>query len=208
MTIECDEAARIVARLRDGAPVVGGPGWVSGALYACGYDPATLYNMELGYATSMALGLALATPTQRVLSFEGDGSLVAELGVLATVNRYRPENLVVVVMDNGQYASTADGLQQTVTSTGTDLVLVARACGLDSRQAHRVDTAAAFEAALRTALAEPGPWVIVCDVPPAADASHLERLPRPQHDVVESAVFFKREMLDRGFGPGHGTSGG
>lgn len=199
--ISCAEVARIVTRLRGDAPVFGGPGWVSGTLDEAGHHPAVFTNMELGYATSMALGLALATPTQKVLSFEGDGSLVAGLGVLATMNRYRAENLVAVVLDNGQYASTADGVQETVTSTGTDIAAVARACGLPDRQVRRAGNADDAEAALETALTQPGPWIVVCDILRADDDSHLVRLPRPHRDVVETAVLFKREMLDRGFGP-------
>lgn len=199
MGVDRYEAARILSRLRGNAPVIAGPGSVSGALYVCGYDPATIYNMELGYPSSMAIGLALATPDQKVVAFEGDGSLLAELGVLATLARYRPANLVVVVMDDGLYTSTADGLQQTATSTGTDLAQVAVACGLNPELAPRVESATDLETALATALSQPGPWVIVCVTAPSPDAGQFGDRPRPQHDIVEVAVNFKREMVDRGY---------
>ena len=64
----------------------------------------------------------------RVFVLDGDGSLLMNLGSLATIGLLRPANLVLVVMDNEEYATT--GGQQTPTAHGADLEAAARAMGI------------------------------------------------------------------------------
>lgn len=53
------------------------------------------YHLQnLGLTSSMALGLALALPHRKVIAFDGDGSLLLNLGSLATIANQRPRNLV------------------------------------------------------------------------------------------------------------------
>jgi thiamine pyrophosphate-dependent acetolactate synthase large subunit-like protein len=49
------------------------------------------------------------------------------LGAFATIGVQGPENLTVVVLDNGCYGET--GMQPSHTSLGADLVQIARGCG-------------------------------------------------------------------------------
>lgn len=197
MTLLRADVVRVVDEYRNGAPVISGPGVLSSGLYQRGYQPDVIYNMELAYATPIATGLALATPRQKVVSLEGDGSLAAGMPVLATINRYRPANLVVVVVDDGLYASVNDASRRTVTSTGTDLAHVALACGLDPYLVREVRTAEELTVSFRKACLEPGPWILVCKIP-LDNGEELERV-RPLHDVVEAAINFKREMMSRGY---------
>ena len=60
----------------------------------------------MGKASSVALGLALSQPDTRVILFDGDGSLLMNLGSLVTIANKGPKNLVHFVMDNGVYATT------------------------------------------------------------------------------------------------------
>src|SRR4029079_7818397 len=96
----------IFARHRGDAPAVTGPSFGGRVLYTIDHRPATLYNMELGYPAAMCVGLALCLPTERVFAIEGDGSMLAGLSVLPTIARYRPRNLVVIVVDNHAYVTT------------------------------------------------------------------------------------------------------
>ena len=57
----------------------------------------------------------------------GDGEQLMGMGGLATIGVKRPQNLVVVVLDNGHYGET--GMQASHTTGGVDLVAVAKACG-------------------------------------------------------------------------------
>jgi thiamine pyrophosphate-dependent acetolactate synthase large subunit-like protein len=182
-----------VADARDDAVVVTGPGAVAGALYATGPDSPSLYNMELAYATPTAVGLALRLAPRRVFALEGDGSLLAGLGGLATVIRYRPENLVVVVLDNGIYG-TGDNSVPTQSGLGADLAAVATALGWPAGDVRRVVGADALRAAL--ADRAPGPRLIVAAVDPASYALSAGRA-RPGVDVVESAVLLRRHLEGR-----------
>jgi thiamine pyrophosphate-dependent acetolactate synthase large subunit-like protein len=60
----------------------------------------------MGKASSTGLGIALALPHQRVWAFDGDGSLLMNLGSLVTIAAMRPPNLVHFVMDNRVYLTT------------------------------------------------------------------------------------------------------
>src|SRR5687768_5422554 len=93
----------------------------------------------MGHAASLGLGLALAQPTRRVIVLMGDGSLLMNLGSLVTIAAERPQNLVVIVFDNGVYEVT--GAQATPATVGVgveqsrvDYVALARACGIASVQ--------------------------------------------------------------------------
>src|SRR5574341_2256559 len=93
-------------------------------------EPLTIYNMDMPYATPMALGMALGWPERKVIAIEGDGSLLAGPGVLTTVARYEPKNLLVFVFDNGAYLTTGSGKARTATAFGADIEQLGRAAGL------------------------------------------------------------------------------
>jgi sulfopyruvate decarboxylase subunit beta len=201
--VERREVIELFARVRDGAPAITGPGANSGTLWATDHQPATIYNMELGYPTAMCLGFALAAPGQRVFAIEGDGSMIAGLATLTSIGRHRPPNLVVIVLDNGIYATgvgQGPGVTETTAAShGTRLAGVARSCGIPEANVVDVDTVEATEAALHRATSEPGPWFIVARID-TSDATGSPTRRRPGVDIVESAGDFKREMLRRGLG--------
>ena len=60
----------------------------------------------MGKGSSVALGIALSQPDTKVILFDGDGSLLMNLGSLVTIANKAPKNLVHFVMDNGVYATT------------------------------------------------------------------------------------------------------
>ena len=114
------EAMQAVAAARSDAAVITGPGANSGLLYEMADAPATIYNMDMGYASAMALGMAMACPLRPILAIEGEGSFYAGSVVLSTIWRLRPDNLVVLVLDNGVWG-TGDNLEPTATALGVDL---------------------------------------------------------------------------------------
>lgn len=104
-------------------------GAVAAELQSLGHRSNFFYLQHaMGLASSTGLGLALCLPEQRVVVFDGDGSLLMNLGGLSTMARYRPKNLTHVVFDNESLLSV--GGFPTATSTGTDLEGVARAAGI------------------------------------------------------------------------------
>jgi len=108
-----------------------------------------LYTMGMGLVTPLCLGLALALPHRRVVALDGDGSLLLNLGALATVANAAPPNLAVLAFDNQSYAST--GGLPSATAGPTDLVAVARGAGFP--RALWANTVEEFARAVTQALA-------------------------------------------------------
>lgn len=169
-----DLTRRLVARLSDEA-VVGGIGNTNFDLYSSGQRPQNFYMLgSMGLAIPIALGLAIAQPQRRAIALEGDGSLLMQLGCLATVAARKPKNLIAVVMDNGAYQVT--GGQPTVAvAAGADYVDIAKACGW--AQAAWADDEDAFEAMIDRALKEDGPWFIAVRIDDKPAAGYTDRDP-------------------------------
>src|SRR6186997_2377086 len=99
-------------------------------LYDLGHRENFFYLQHaMGLASSIGLGLALSEPQEKVVVMDGDGSVLMNLGTLATLARYRPENLVHIIFDNGSLLSTG-GFASHTTSGITDLAAIARGAGI------------------------------------------------------------------------------
>lgn len=123
-----DALAAIYDRL-DRCVVVTIMGAVAAELQSLGHRPNFFYLQHaMGLASSMGLGIALARPEKQVVVFDGDGSVLMNLGGLTTLARYRPRNLVHVVFDNESLLSV--GGFPTATSTGSNLAAMAAAAGI------------------------------------------------------------------------------
>src|SRR6201982_3024638 len=124
-------------------------GATAAELQSVGHRPNFFYLQHaMGLASSTGLGLALCLPDQKVVVFDGDGSLLMNLGGLSTMARYRPKNLVHVVFDNESLLSV--GGFPTATGTGTDLEEIARAAGIPS--VSTVRSVESFTAAVKDAI--------------------------------------------------------
>jgi len=123
-----DALAAIYPRLEDKI-VVTIMGAVAAELQSIGHRPNFFYLQHaMGLASSMGLGIALTRPERQVVVFDGDGSILMNLGGLTTLARYRPRNLVHVVFDNESLLSV--GGFPTATSTGSDIAAIASAAGI------------------------------------------------------------------------------
>ena len=142
-------------------PIVASLGHPAYDLFAAGDRLANFYTWgSMGLASSIGLGLAMAQPARRVVVLDGDGSLLMNLGSLATIGWTRPLNLILVVWDNQSYATT--GGQDTATAHGADLAAAASAIGI--RQSVTVRTESELKDAFTRALTQDGPWTIVAKV--------------------------------------------
>jgi sulfopyruvate decarboxylase subunit beta len=123
-----DALAAVYDRLQD-TVVVTIMGAVAAELQEIGHRPNFFYLQHaMGLASSMGLGIALSRPERQVVVFDGDGSILMNLGGLTTLARYRPRNLVHVVFDNESLLSV--GGFPTATSTGSDIAGIAAAAGV------------------------------------------------------------------------------
>jgi thiamine pyrophosphate-dependent acetolactate synthase large subunit-like protein len=124
-----DLTKRLVGKLKREEAVIGGIGNANFDLWASGQRPQNFYMLgSMGLTVPIALGVALAQPRRPVLALEGDGSLLMQLGCLATVAERAPKNLTIIVWDNGIYQIT--GSQPTPGAATADLVAIARAAGI------------------------------------------------------------------------------
>jgi sulfopyruvate decarboxylase subunit beta len=166
-------------------------GAVACELQSLGHRPNFFYLQHaMGLASSTALGLALCLPDRKVVCFDGDGSVLMNLGGLSTLARYRPANLVHVIFDNESLLSV--GGFPTATSTGTDLEGVARASGI--RCARTVRTLDEFTDAFDAEFAAEGLSSIVAKVEAVGPKTFVTGL-----GLLENRFQFQRhiEQLER-----------
>jgi thiamine pyrophosphate-dependent acetolactate synthase large subunit-like protein len=114
----------------------------------------------MGLAVPIALGVAIAQPKRHVVALEGDGSLLMQLGCLATVAARAPKNLTIVVWDNGIYQIT--GGQKTASAATADLVAIAQASGI-GKSAWAADEDE-FDRLFADALKDGGPSLIAARI--------------------------------------------
>ena len=94
-----------------------------------------LYQAYLGHSTALGLGLALALPHRRVVSLDGDGSMLFDLTILPAIAEQNPINFIVIVLDNEAYE--APGGLPTFTAGATDLSGMAREAGIQNTKTAR-----------------------------------------------------------------------
>jgi sulfopyruvate decarboxylase subunit beta len=159
-------------------------------LYDLGHRDNFFYLQHaMGLASSIGLGLALHLPNERIVVLDGDGSVLMNLGTLATMARYRPANLVHIIFDNGSLLSTG-GFDSHTTSGITDLAAIARGAGLE--RVARVDSVIDFGDAVIDAFNSDALSVIVAKVAAIGPNHYGMDLHLP-----ENAFRFKRLVAER-----------
>ena len=139
--------------LRDIAPilrdqlVVCNIGLPSQELHMIDDQPTNFYMLgTMGLSSSIGLGLALSQP-KTVISIDGDGSVLTNLGTLPTIANNVADNYILMIIDNGSYGSTGD--QPTYAGMKTKLEKVAEACGCENVVVCQdIDTGKTLQAAL------------------------------------------------------------
>ncbi|MEZ5291796.1 MAG: thiamine pyrophosphate-dependent enzyme [Vicinamibacterales bacterium] len=186
------DALRAVYPRLESAAVVTIMGAVAAELQSIGHRPNFFYLQHaMGLASSLGLGIALAQPERQVIVFDGDGSLLMNLGGLTTLARYRPSNLLHVVFDNESLLSV--GGFPTATSTGSDLAAMATAAGVP--RAATVGTLEAFTTAVDEALASRTLTTLVAKVDAVGPSRFVTDL-----SLLENRFQFQR-YLTRGVDP-------
>ncbi|HEY0421351.1 MAG TPA: thiamine pyrophosphate-dependent enzyme [Acetobacteraceae bacterium] len=187
-----DLVKRLVARLKNDEAVIGGIGHTNFDLWSAGHRPQNFYMLgSMGLAVPIALGVALAQPQRHVFALEGDGSILMQLGCLATVATLRPKNLTILVMDNGAYQIT--GGQPTPAAGGADYVAIARGCGLANSVWAKDE--ADFERLVEESLASEGPRLIGLKLDDAKPPTQTERDPAQIRDRFMRGMGVKKSKL-------------
>jgi thiamine pyrophosphate-dependent acetolactate synthase large subunit-like protein len=180
-----DLTKRLVGQLSHDEAVIGGIGNANFDLWASGQRPQNFYMLgSMGLTIPIAFGVALAQPQRHVVALEGDGSLLMQLGCLATVAMRAPKNLTIIVWDNGIYQIT--GSQPTASGSTADLVAIARGAGLaNSAWAADEDD---FNRLIASALKDGGPSLI------AARIDHKPGVGATDRDPVQIRARFMQGL--------------
>lgn len=189
------DATQRIAAACGSDPVVASLGHPAYDLFATGDRDTYFYTWgSMGLASSIGLGLAMARPDRRVFVLDGDGSLLMNLGSLATIGWVGPANLILIVIDNRLYGTT--GGQESATAHGADLEAAARAMGIN--RSVTVKALDDLDGALSRAREYPGPWVIVAQVDETA----------PTMKPPQDCVFIKQRFMRAIGSPESATQGG
>lgn len=123
-----------------------------------------LYLLDaMGLTASVATGLSIALESDqlgKVVAIDGDGSLLMNMGALATAGFLSPSALLLIVLDNGTYASTADIPTYT---HKIDLGGISESCGLSVLRANDIQE---LTDTLEHSISSEGPHVIHVKIEP------------------------------------------
>jgi len=166
------EALQALADLTGRHPVVVTCAATSRELASVKDSDNHLYLLDaMGLVGSVATGLALSTDPSapKVVGIEGDGSLLMNPNVLPTGGYLAPDNLLLVLLDNGVYGSTGD---LPTYSSKIDLGRFAAAVGWTTRSTDTVD---GLKAAFGELLTVRGPAFLHARIE-AGNAAGIEKL--------------------------------
>lgn len=156
------DALRLIAdRFPDDPTILTLGGTIREMLAVAGRRRNHLPSLDaMGQPAAIGLGLALGLTddgsSERVVVIEGDGSLLMGLSSIATIGHLQPDNLVVIVLDNGVYLATGG---QPTAAADADFCAIARACRWPSVRDVEADPGA-LEEALRWAEDQAGPILL------------------------------------------------
>ncbi len=181
-----DDCIRILARHHTDEIVV--------PLYQAAFEwmvikpwPLTYYSFgAMGLGSSHGLGLALGRPDKRVLVFDGDGSLLMNLGTLVTIAEAAPPNFIHFVFENGVYE--ANGSHPIPGRGVVSFTGFARDAGIE--KVYEFSEIEDFEANVADVLAEEGPVFVDLKVEKGGDYPY-------RWDVIhgpESRIAFREAM--------------
>lgn len=127
-----EEIIRHIAATAGESPIISTTGKASRELFeireANGqshkYDFLTVGSM--GHSSSIALGVALNKPNEKIWCIDGDGAVLMHMGAMAVIGVNAPSNMVHIVINNSAH-ETVGGMPTVAASI--DIPTIARACG-------------------------------------------------------------------------------
>ena len=177
------DAMRVVEEQRGSAVVIptmmGSRGW---AEVTQNEELDVPLGGAMGKASSFGLGLALARPDRKIIVFDGDGSLLMNLGSLVTVGDKAPENFYHFVMENGVYAVTGG---QPIPGKGkVSFAGLAKASGYAN--AYDFDDLEEFASNAQRILDEKGPVLICLKTEPEIENRPIGERPRARRRITDA----------------------
>ena len=149
-----------------------------------GYDFLTVGSM--GHSSSIALGIALAKKSSKIVCLDGDGSAIMHLGSLAIIGSLKPKNLIHVILNNGSHDSV--GGQPTV---GKDISFTSVAAGLKYHNIFKVSNKEEIELLSNKISFSDGPTLIEVIIKKGARTN----LGRPKSSPEENKKLFMNNLF-------------
>jgi len=183
------EAIEVITQSLNGSElVISSTGMISRELFTIKGTPQNFYMLgSMGLASSIGLGLALSLPEKRIIVIEGDGSILMNMGSIATIGHFTPRNLTHIVLDNEAHDST--GGQATVSNT-VKLEEVAHAAGYWLTQ--KVDSKEELRRATRES-SQRGPAFFLIKV----EKGSIEGIGRVSHSPEEIKSRFQEAVIGK-----------
>jgi sulfopyruvate decarboxylase subunit beta len=157
-----DEMLKVFARQRKNEIVVAVYMAAQEITHISPNDLNYTYVGAMGQGSSHALGLALGRPDKKVVVFDGDGSLLMNLGSLVTIANQAPKNFIHCLCENGCYETNGSVL--TPRSGQIRFAEFARTAGY--RKTYEISDIAEWERELPNILKEEGPVFVTLKVAP------------------------------------------
>ncbi|UCH72495.1 MAG: phosphonopyruvate decarboxylase [Thermoplasmatales archaeon] len=163
--ISREEALKTILKNLDGDEViVSTTGKISRELFEnrtkkdeCSHD---FYNIgAMGCAQSIALGISLQKKNKKVFVFDGDGSVLMQMGALATIGYHSPKNFYHIIFDNQSHDSTGG---QPTYSDAVYLDEIAKACNYKNFEVVRDKSS--LEKMIKKLKKNEGPFMLVIKV--------------------------------------------
>ena len=181
-----DSIKRLIRDLDKEVVVVGNLGPTSDEMWHAEDREKNYYTYgSMGLCSSIALGISLNCKN-KVIAFEGDGSMLMNLGSLATIGRENPSNLIVLIWDNEMWGQV--GRQYSHTHYKANLEEISKGSGIS--QTATVDNIEQLEIVFNKALLSEGPWVIVAKI------EEEEYLPVAPVEPEKTTYRFRESMLE------------
>ncbi len=182
------EAIRAIVQVLEHQLVIHATGMISRDSFSIRDREENFYMIgSMGLNSAIGLGLALNCPDRVVVILDGDGSVLMNLGMLASIGELAPSNLVHIVLDNESYAST--GGQRSI-SDKVALEYIAAAAGY--HYASRVQSPAELSAELSQLWTQPRPAFLLVKVQPGNEPEP----PRVSRTPPEIARRFMQAVRD------------
>ena len=140
----------------------------------------------MGKASSVALGIALAKPDEKVVILDGDGGLLTNLGSIVTIADQSPKNLIHFVFEDGVYFTTGG---QPIPSAGkVDFAGIARSSGII--ESYSFDDLENFSIELPSIMKKEGP-IFVC-----LKVNHSDHIPTATNKSTKESIIKLRKILN------------
>ena len=133
-TMNREEIIRHIVKVSNDAPIVSTTGKASRELFEIReennqghqYDFLTVGSM--GHSSSIALGIALQKPEEKIWCLDGDGAALMHLGAMAVIGANKPNNFIHIVINNEAH-ETVGGMP--TVAKRIDICGIAKACGYE-----------------------------------------------------------------------------